>query len=82
MFVILVKNEYIFVKKPIALYEWIYKNYATSDAKILDTYLGSGSSAIAAHNMDLSFVGVEINEKYFNDTIERFKKQTCQTKLF
>ena len=69
-------------QKPIALYEWIYKNYATSDAKILDTYLGSGSSAIAAHNMDLSFVGIEINEEYFNSTIERFKKHTCQTKLF
>lgn len=36
-------------QKPIKLYSWIYQNYAEEGQKILDTHLGSGSNAIAAH---------------------------------
>ena len=37
-------------QKPKKLYEWLLKNYAQQGNKILDTHLGSGSSAIAAYN--------------------------------
>ena len=36
-------------QKPIKLYEWILKHYAQKEDKILDTHLGSGSSAIASY---------------------------------
>lgn len=36
-------------QKPVALYDWIFKNYAEPGQKILDTHLGSGSSRIAAY---------------------------------
>ena len=38
-------------QKPVALYKWLLKNYAKPGDKILDTHLGSGSSAIAAYEM-------------------------------
>lgn len=36
-------------QKPVALYDWIFKNYAEPGQKVLDTHLGSGSSRIAAY---------------------------------
>ena len=75
-------------QKPIALYEWILKNYANDNDKILDTHLGSGSIAIAidkANTLDkrnLSFVGIEIDKDYFNDSIKRFKNYKSQGLLF
>ena len=42
-------------QKPVKLYEWILMNYAKEGDKILDTHLGSGSSAIAAHNLGYDF---------------------------
>lgn len=80
-------------QKPIALYEWLLKNYAKPGYKILDTHLGSGSSRIAAYKMGFDFWGFEIDEDYFNDAEKRFrqsiamplfdaKAQPEQTKLF
>lgn len=69
-------------QKPILLYKWIYDNYASSGQKILDTHLGSGSSAIAADMCDVEFVGVEINETYFDECTQRVKKHLQQKKLF
>ena len=71
-------------QKPVKLYEWIYLNYAKEGMKILDTHLGSGSSAIAAHkvNMNLEFVGIEIDEEYYNNAVKRIKWETSQGSLF
>lgn len=68
--------------KPIDLYRWILMKYAKDGWKILDTHLGSGSSAIAAHELGFEFVGIEINEDYFNKTIKRIKNHAQQLKLF
>lgn len=68
-------------EKPVALYEWILKNYANEGDKILDTHLGSGSSRIAAYNMGFDFVGTEIDEVYFKQQEERFEKYTDQYRL-
>lgn len=69
-------------QKPIALYQWIFKNYAKPGFKILDTHLGSGSSRIAAYDAGLDFVGFEIDKDYFNKQEERFKKHISQISLF
>ena len=69
-------------QKPVALYAWIYKNYAKKGDKILDTHLGSGSSRIAAWDAGLDFVGTEIDETYFNLQEERFKKHIAQGTIF
>lgn len=69
-------------QKPIALYEWILENYAKSGDKILDTHLGSGSSAIASYKKGFEFVGIEINDIYLEETIKRIKNHISQQDLF
>lgn len=69
-------------QKPVALYEWLLKNYAKEGDKILDTHLGSGSIAIACHYMGFDLTGCELDEEYFNQAMERIKNQTRQQVLF
>lgn len=69
-------------QKPAALYKWILERYAKEGDKILDTHLGSGSSAIAAWDLGFEFTGIEIDEEYYNNAVKRFKTHTTQQKLF
>ena len=69
-------------QKPVELYLLLLEDYANHGDKILDTHLGSGSSAIAAHQMDFDFVGCEIDKDYYEAACKRFKEQTMQQKLF
>ena len=66
-------------QKPIALYQWLLKNYAKPGDRILDTHLGSGSSAIAADIMGFDFTGYEIDKDYYEAALDRFNrhKQQC-----
>jgi site-specific DNA-methyltransferase (adenine-specific) len=60
-------------EKPIDLYKWLLKNYAQFDFKIIDTHLGSGSSAIAAYDFGIAeFVGCEIDKEYYDAALRRF----------
>lgn len=61
-------------QKPIALYKWILKRYAKEGDKILDTHLGSGSSAIAAYDLGFEFVGIEIDDTYYKGAVDRLKR--------
>jgi site-specific DNA-methyltransferase (adenine-specific) len=69
-------------QKPVALYDWIFKNYAETGMKVLDTHLGSGSSRIAAHKAGMDFTGFEIDEDYFRASNKRFKDYHSQLTLF
>ena len=69
-------------QKPIYLYKWLLDKYAKPNDKILDTHLGSGSSAIAAHNMGFDFVGMELDKSYFDASVERFEQHKMQGSLF
>lgn len=69
-------------QKPVALYSWIFDNYAKLGQTILDTHLGSGSSRIAAHKAGLSFVGCEIDKEYFDAAEKRFNEYKSQLTLF
>ena len=70
-------------QKPVKLYSWIYANYAKPDMKILDTHLGSGSNAIAAHYAKMGeFVGCELDQDYYDAACERVYKETRQQELF
>lgn len=65
-------------QKPVKLYDWLLANYAKPGDKILDTHLGSGSSAIAAHYAGFEFVGTELDADYFKAAKERFNRETAQ----
>jgi site-specific DNA-methyltransferase (adenine-specific) len=65
-------------QKPTELYIDILKNYAKQGDKILDTHLGSGSSAIAADIMGFDFVGLEIDKDYYEAALDRFNRHKQQ----
>lgn len=69
-------------QKPVALYAWIYAQFAKPGMKILDTHLGFGSSRIAAYDAGLDFWGYEIDKVYFDKQEERFERHTAQMNLF
>ncbi len=69
-------------QKPVALYDYIFANYAKQGDLILDTHVGSGSSRIAADKAGLNFVGFEIDEEYFNAANKRFDNFKSQMRLF
>lgn len=68
-------------QKPVKLYEWLLANYAKPGQRILDTHLGSGSSAIAAHYGGFDFVGCELDPDYYKAACERFDRETRQQAL-
>ena len=68
--------------KPINLYKWLLKNYAKPEFKIIDTHLGSGSSAIAAYDFGIAeFVGCEIDKEYYDASVKRFNTHKSQLTL-
>jgi site-specific DNA-methyltransferase (adenine-specific) len=68
-------------QKPVKLYEWLLANYAKAGDRILDTHLGSGSSAIAAHYGGFEFVGTELDKDYYEAAVKRFGMETRQEAL-
>lgn len=75
------RNKQHPTQKPIKLYEWLLANYAKPGDRILDTHLGSGSSAIAAHYGGFDFVGCELDKDYYEAAKKRFEEQTRQIDL-
>ncbi len=70
-------------QKPIALYDWIYKNYLPSGGKVLDTHLGSGSNRIAADKAgNIDFIGYELDKDYYEAQENRWKNYKAQLNLF
>ena len=69
-------------QKPVQLYKWLLHHYAEKGQKILDTHLGSGSIAVAAHYFGVDLVGIEIDEEYFNKAKQRIENLTKQEALF
>ena len=69
-------------QKPVKLYEWLLMNYAKEGDKILDTHFGSGSIAIACHNLGFDLTACELDAEYYQAAHKRFQQVTSQTKLF
>ena len=68
-------------QKPKKLYDWIYAKFAKPEMKILDTHLGSGTSAISAHYFGCEFVGLEIDEGYYKEAMKKIENETAQLGL-
>ena len=69
-------------QKPVKLYEWLLMNYAKENDKILDTHLGSGSIAIACHNLGYELTGCELDKDYYEAAIKRIEQHKQQQRLF
>ena len=69
-------------QKPVKLYEWLLMNYAKEGDKILDTHLGSGSIAIACHNLKYDLTACELDKEYFDGAMKRLTKHKQQLTMF
>ena len=69
-------------QKPVELYAWMLANFAEPGQRILDTHLGSGSHAIAAHYFGAHLTACEIDPDYYAAAMARIKRETAQTTLF
>jgi len=69
-------------QKPVKLYEWLLMNYAKEGDKILDTHLGSGSIAIACHNLGYNLTACELDKDYYDASIKRINEHKQQIRMF
>jgi site-specific DNA-methyltransferase (adenine-specific) len=58
-------------QKPVALMEYLIKTYTNEVETVLDFAMGSGTTGVAAKNLNRSFIGIELDEAYFNIAKER-----------
>ena len=63
-------------QKPVALLEYLIKTYTLEGETVLDFTMGSGSTGVACINTGRDFIGIELDEKYFNIAKERIDKST------
>lgn len=69
-------------EKPIKLMEILIENSSKENDIVLDPFMGSGSTGVACVNTNRNFIGVELDENYFNIAKERINKNTNQLTLF
>jgi site-specific DNA-methyltransferase (adenine-specific) len=62
-------------QKPIELMEYLIKTYTNERETVLDFTMGSGSTGVAAKNLNRSFIGIEQDDKYFKIAEERIKNK-------
>ncbi|QFP93500.1 DNA methylase [Edwardsiella phage vB_EtaM_ET-ABTNL-9] len=60
-------------QKPVALMEYLIKTYTNEYETVLDFTCGSGSTGVAAVNTNRKFIGIELDETYFNISKERIE---------
>lgn len=58
-------------QKPVDLLEYLIKTYTNEGDLVLDFTMGSGSTGVACMNLNRKFIGIELDEKYFNISIDR-----------
>jgi site-specific DNA-methyltransferase (adenine-specific) len=68
-------------QKPVKLYEWLLMNFAKEGDKILDTYLGSGSIAIACHNLGYNLTACELDKEYYEAAMKRLQEHQSQLRI-
>lgn len=61
-------------QKPVELLEWLIKTYTNENEVVLDNCMGSGSTGVATLNLNRRFMGIELEEKYFNIAKERMEE--------
>lgn len=62
-------------QKPVAVMEWIVKRLTNEGDKILDPFMGSGSTGVACKKNNRRFIGIELDEEYFKIASERLKEE-------
>ena len=69
-------------QKPVTVMEWAIQRCKQSPSTILDPFMGSGTTGVACANLGRKFIGIEIEEKYFDIACERITAAHAQGRLF
>lgn len=68
-------------QKPVALLEYLVKTYTNEGEVVLDNCMGSGSTGVACLRTNRKFIGIELEQKYYDIAKERIKKEMEILKL-
>ena len=69
-------------QKPLKLFEMILRDYSNENDLILDCFSGSGTTAVACHNLKRRFICIEKDYDYWKASVERLENAQAQLKLF
>lgn len=69
-------------QKPVTLCEYLIKTYTNEEDTVLDNCMGSGSTGVACKNLNRSFIGIEIEKKYFDIAKERIENTNNRVPLW
>ena len=61
-------------QKPVELMEYLIKTYTNENETVLDFTMGSGSTGVACVNTSRNFIGIEMDENYFNIAAKRIEE--------
>ena len=73
------KNKVHPTQKPVKMLEYLIKTYTDKGDTVIDFCMGSGSTGVACRNLNRNFIGIELDENYFNIAKQRINDS--QTKL-
>lgn len=65
------KEKFHPTQKPVLLMEYLIKTYTNETETVLDFAMGSGTTGVACKNLNRNFIGIELDEKYFEIAKER-----------
>lgn len=68
-------------QKPVALLEYLIKTYTNEGELILDNCMGSGTTAVACINTNRDFIGFELNQDFYELSIQRIKEAYASEKM-
>lgn len=69
-------------QKPVKLFQWCLQNYSKEDDLILDCFSGSGTTAVACHNLKRRFICIEKDFDYWQASVKRLEEHKKQLTLF
>lgn len=75
-------NKLHSTQKPVDLLQYLLEKFSDKGDTVLDPFMGSGSTGVACVNTNRKFIGIELDEKYFNIAKERIENHKPQMELF
>ena len=69
-------------QKPVALFEYLIKTYTNEGETVLDNCMGSGTTGVACKNLNRNFIGIELDDEYFEIAKERIESHMRQISIF
>jgi site-specific DNA-methyltransferase (adenine-specific) len=76
------KDKYHSTQKPVELCKYLIRTYTNENDVVLDNCCGSGSTCVAAIREKRNFIGIELNDEYFDIASNRINNEKCQLTLF